>query len=148
MESEWNHFTTKWQCYWRLALTKASNQHIFYQLQACCSMTLEKIIWKTGAMSNDDTEADLLKTMKRIAVERQHVLLNATRFLDIGKIKHKPADHSAAHLQRQEKTSSLSLNLNASQTMDSFVPLNTTAALRSTGKNHLERGSLPGPLIP
>jgi hypothetical protein len=64
-EEEWNQFQVKWQHYQGNALATSSSKRIIDKLWVCFS--------RTEAVCRDPTEADLLRTMRQVAVTQQNI---------------------------------------------------------------------------
>ena len=99
-ESDWMHFTDKWNRYKRSTLSGASPQHISDQLWACCDSELETSVYKTG-VNSESNEVTLLAAMRKLSVRAQNALVNVVKFLDMAQEQEETAGGFTARLKGQ-----------------------------------------------
>ena len=77
-QSDWMYFKNGWDRYKRY--THLEGQTAVDQLWACASDELTRSVYDSG-VSDDCTEADLLQSMRKLAVRAQNTLVNVVTFL-------------------------------------------------------------------
>ena len=97
-QSDWMYFKNGWDRYKRY--THLEGQTAVDQLWACASDELTRSVYDSG-VSDNCTEADLLQSMRKLAVRAQNTLVNVVTFLGMSQDSEETAGSFAARLRGQ-----------------------------------------------
>ena len=96
---DWSYFLSRWSDY--VAATKVSGKDRIIQLLECCDEQLRKDLTRAGGTRTNDTEADVLKAMKKLAVREENTMFACFTLHRMHREEDEPVHSYDARLQGQ-----------------------------------------------